>query len=346
MNQAYTPKEHFSADFLDKTAYFILKTQRADGSIPWFEGGMIDPWDHIEAAMGLAVCGHIDAARRAYDWLKHHQNPNGGWYASYYPDPSKNDLRTETNFVAYSATGIWHLYLITKDLEMLSDYWPMISRAMDLVISLQGDYGEIFWSIDPEKGIQRDALVTGCSSIYHSLGSAIKIAKALGQPTESLQETHTALGIALTRHPEAFDRTWESKARFSMDWFYPVLSGAIKGDAAINHINERWDQFIVDQLGCRCVNDEPWVTIAETCELVMALIAIGDHSRASEIYGWIHQFRDTDGAYWTGYVYPDQAIWPEEKTTWTAGAVLLAADALTHKTDAHSLFSEDSPANA
>ena len=341
MNQVYTGKGQFPTDYLDRTADFILNTQAEDGSIPWFKGGMIDPWDHIEAAMGLAVCGHIDAARNAYDWLRRHQNPDGGWYASYHFDASKNDLRTETNFVAYAATGIWHLYLITEDRAMLEQYWPMISRAMNLILSLRGDHGEIFWSIDPEKGIQRDALVTGCSSIYHSLGSAIKISDALGHPSDALQLTRDDLGIALREHPEAFDRTWESKARFSMDWFYPVLSGAIKGDAAIHRLNQRWDQFVVDKLGCRCVNDEPWVTIAETCELVMALNAVGDYSRAIEVFSWIHQFRDDQGAYWTGYVYPDQAIWPEERTTWTAGVVLMAADALAQKTPAHGLFSNN-----
>jgi hypothetical protein len=31
-------------------------------------------------------------------------------------------------------------------------------------------------------------------------------------------------------------------------------------------------------------------------------------------------------------------MWPDEKPTWTAGAILLAADALTEHTAAHSLF--------
>ena len=33
------------------------------------------------------------------------------------------------------------------------------------------------------------------------------------------------LGQALRHKPERFDRTWESKSRYSMDWFYPVLAG-------------------------------------------------------------------------------------------------------------------------
>ena len=35
--------------------------------------------------------------------------------------------------------------------------------------------------------------------------------------------------------------------------------------------------------GVRCVSDQPWVTAAETCELVMALDAIGLHERAHDV---------------------------------------------------------------
>ena len=39
----------------------------------------------------------------------------------------------------------------------------------------------------------------------------------------------------------------------------------------------------------------------------------------------MQHLRDADGSYWTGYVFPDDARWPEERTTWTAAAVLLAS---------------------
>jgi MMP endo-(1,4)-3-O-methyl-alpha-D-mannosidase len=141
------------------------------------------------------------------------------------------------------------------------------------------------------------------------------------------------------RHqPERFDRTWESKSRYSMDWFYPVLSGAISGVDASNRLAARWDEFVEQGLGCRCVVEEPWVTVAESCELVMALLAAGDHARAVEVYSWLHQWRTADGSYWTGYQMVEDLLWPDEKPTWTAGAILLAADALTEHTRAAHLF--------
>jgi hypothetical protein len=70
----------------------------------------------------------------------------------------------------------------------------------------------------------------------------------------------------------------------------------------------------------------------------MALLAAGDHARAVEVYSWLHQWRAADGSYWTGYQWVEDLLWPDEKPTWTAGAILLAADALTHYTAASELF--------
>ena len=72
--------------------------------------------------------------------------------------------------------------------------------------------------------------------------------------------------------------------------------------------------------------------------LVMALLAADDHARAVEVYSWLHQWRTEDGSYWTGYQLVEDLLWPDEKPTWTAGAILLAADALTGHTAAANLF--------
>ena len=41
----------------------------------------------------------------------------------------------------------------------------------------------------------------------------------------------------------------------------------------------------------------------------------------------MQHLRDDDGSYWTGLVFADGKRWPIERTTWTAAAVVLAADA-------------------
>jgi hypothetical protein len=85
---------------------------------------------------------------------------------------------------------------------------------------------------------------------------------------------------------------------------------------------------VVPGLGVRCVSDRPWVTGGESAELALALWAVGESDRAVQILRDIQHLRHQDGGYWTGYVFEDDAVWPEERTTWTAGALLLAVAAL------------------
>jgi hypothetical protein len=65
------------------------------------------------------------------------------------------------------------------------------------------------------------------------------------------------------------------KERWAMDWYYPILGGVVRGGAAEARLASKWDTFVADGRGVRCVSDQPWITAAETCELVMALDAIG-----------------------------------------------------------------------
>jgi hypothetical protein len=340
MSGIYLSPGFFPHDFLRPTVEFILATQESSGEIPWFDGGHSDPWDHVEAAMGLDVGGEHEAAVRAYRWLARTQLADGSWWAGYRGAEVDNGERRETNFVAYFATGVWHHYLITQDPEFLREMWPTVEKAIGFVLSLQTEHGDIHWSVSADGSAREDALLTGCSSIYKSLECAHNIAVTLGQHRPGWLEARARLGEALRNKPERFDRTWESKARYSMDWFYPVLTGVLTKQEARARIAQRWDEFVEEGMGCRCVSDEPWVTVAESCELVMALLAAGDHPRAVQLYSWLHQWRLEDGAYWTGYQFVLDIMWPDEKPTWTAGAIMLAADALTEYSPASKLFRE------
>jgi hypothetical protein len=323
---------------LQSTARYIAGLQLPSGALPWFEGGIVDPWDHVEAIMGLTVGGYAKQARHGFDWLMHTQRADGAWYAAYIDETIADSSRAESNFVAYPATGLWHYYQATSDLDALKLYWPMIRRAMQFVLTLQTADGEIYWAVDARKGISRDALITGCSSIYKSLQCTAAIASALEQdPTPYLSARHR-LGDAIRSKPHLFDRTWESKARYSMDWFYPVLTGVVQGDHAVDRLQARWHEFVETDLGCRCVVEEPWVTVAETCELVMACTGAGQQDLAQELYSNLQRFQVEDGSWWTGYVFKDDLHWPDERPSWTAAAILLAADALYELTPAHHIF--------
>ena len=217
---------------------------------------------------------------------------------------------------------------------------PTLLAAVNFVLSKQTDLGDILWAVEEGKEILDDSLITGSSSIFKSLECASAIFKIFDEPTENLKISMQKLKDSINDNPERYDRTWESKSRYSMDWYYPVLCGVYDKEKSLTQIKSTWAEFVVEGKGCKCVKEEPWVTIAESSELVAALVRIGEISKAKEIFDSLHQWRDSDGLYWTGYVYTDKKFWPIEKPTWTAGAVLLAADAIYKFTPGSELFTK------
>ena len=325
-------------EFYKSSVEYILKVQNQDGSIPWEENKKLDPWDHIEAAMGLSVAGKKEEAESAFLWLKENQLSDGSWYSEYLMS-SPVTKRKETNFSAYIATGLWHYYLIFEDKNFLKFMLPTITKSVNFVTSMQTEQGDIYWASEEDKEILDDSLITGSSSIYKSLECASAIFNLLGESSLQVDISKKNLKNSILNNPERYDRNWESKSRYSMDWYYPILCGIYDDKKSIKDIETKWSKFIVDDMGCKCVEEEPWVTVAESSELVLALVKIGLREEALKIFNSLHQWRDTqDGLYWTGYVYKDKKFWPVEKPTWTAGAVLLAADALYEFTPGSKLF--------
>lgn len=315
-----------------KTAASIAATQEPTGAIPWSVGGHTDPWDHVESAMALTAAGLTRPARAAFEWSRRTQRDDGTW-----PIQLRNgvieDPNSDSNFCAYIATGVWHHVLVTDDRRFAEAMWPVVAKAIDFVLGLQFGTGEIAWASGPS-GIVREALLTGCASIHHSIRCALALADYLGVPQPEWEVAVGRLGHAIAHHRHSF----VAKDRWSMEWYYPVLGGVLRGSQARARVDERWDDFVVPGLGIRCVDDRPWVTGAETCELVIALEAIGDLARAHEQFAAMHHLREDDGSYWTGLVYSDGKRWPVERTTWTGAAVILAADALSSATPGSGIF--------
>jgi hypothetical protein len=321
------------------TVAAISAAQRADGGIPWFRGHHLDPWDHIESAMALDAAGEHDRAEAAYTWLVRHQLPDGSWYAAYHDGDADHptDLGRESNFCAYVAVGAWHHYLSTGDDAFIERVWPTVRRAVEYVLALQRPGGQIGWKREADGTPVNDALLTGSSSVHQALRCALAIAEHHEEPQPDWELATGALGHAIRRHPERF----LDKSRYSMDWYYPVLSGALRGPRALARIEEGWSRFVVPGLGVRCVVPNPWVTGGESAELALALWTIGESDRAVTLLTDIQHLRADDGLYWTGYVYADDAFWPEERTTWTAAALLLAVAALGGDDATAAVFSTD-----
>jgi MMP endo-(1,4)-3-O-methyl-alpha-D-mannosidase len=309
-----------------ETVDAIAATQLPNGNIPWTPGGHTDPWNLVEAAMALDVGGRHDAARAAYDWLAGKQRSDGGWHA-YYVGDEIEDPTLDTNVTCYLATGAWHHHLTTGDTAYLRRQWPTVEAAIDFALEQQRETGEIAWRADdPDDG----ALLTGSSSIHLSLRCAIAIAERLGHDRPDWEISLGTLAIAVAHRPDVF----LDKQRWAMDWYYPILGGVLRGYPAHARVASGWTTFVADGRGTRCVSDRPWITAAETCELVMALDALGADAEARRLFAWVQFLRSEDGGYWTGANFEGEVfhtpgeLYPAEQPSWNSAAVVLAANAL------------------
>jgi hypothetical protein len=118
-----------------------------------------------------------------------------------------------------------------------------------------------------------------------------------------------------------------------------VLTGVVTGEAGRERLAARFERFVDPGHGIRCVNDRPWITVAETCECALAHFAVGETATGEELFSWTAQYRHDDGRYWTGTVYPDGGRFPAgERSTYTAASLVLCADAVACGSPASPLF--------
>jgi hypothetical protein len=328
-----------SARQVDETVDAIASWQLPNGMVPWFPGGHADPWNHVEAAMALALGGRRAEAERAYDWLVGVQRPDGSWHQYYLADGIEQD-KLDANTIAYVAAGAWHHWLLHRDRGFAEALWPVVEKAIDFVLDLQTPRGEILWARHADGTPWSFALLTGSSSMCHSLRCAIALAELLGHERPDWELSAARLADVIAAHvrgdlPDAF----APKHRWAMDWYYPVLAGVLDGEVGARHLDERRSTFLVEGMGVRCVSDRPWVTAAETCECLLAHLAVGQRDVALTLFRWAQGLRADDGHYWTGIVFPELVHFPgDEKTTYTDASIVLAADALSGASPAAGLF--------
>ncbi|QZY30644.1 prenyltransferase [Nocardioides coralli] len=319
------------------TARSIVAAQEPSGAIPWRVGGHTDVWNHVESAMGLVAAGERRAAERAYAWVATVQRHDGSVPMKIVAGEVE-DHSGETNMSAYLAVGVWHHWLVHRDSAFVRRFWPVVRRGLDFVVGLQLPWGGIAWSQEWRDGrpdrVDEEALVAASSSIHHALQAGTALAGLMDDPQPHWELAGGRLAHALRDHRDLF----LDKSEFSMDWYYPVLGGAVRGPAGEELIASRWDAFVVPGLGIRCVSPNPWVTGAETSELVLALDALGDRTRAVALLRDMQHLRRDDGSYWTGLVFPEDVNWPGEQTTYTAAAVILAVDALSGTTSGSTIM--------
>lgn len=320
----------------------IEALQLPDGAIPWVESGVWDPWNHGESAMGLAVAGRAEGVHRALDALAARQEADGGWTGELgagipmdasgerIAPPAVPVTARDTNFAGYAAVTVMRCALALDEPRLMARYFPMVARALDFVMNLQTPHGDVVWRA-PDHGQPLedvDALRAGNSSLFKSFECGLRLAEILEKPRPDWARARASIARALKGTPERFDRTGIDRSSYAMDWYYPVLTGVLTGQEARARLDARWDAFVVADLGCRCVTGEPWVTAAETAELALACLSVGRRDTARALVSELAPMAAPDGGYWMGWQYEIGDVWPKERPSWTAGAVILAADAL------------------
>ena len=327
-----------SLDGMHHLGNFISHLQFNSGAIPSNQDGSYDPWDHLEAVMGLATLGFSHEAILGLQWMKNNQNEDGSWY-NLYKDNQAIEKNKQSNFSTYIAVAVWHNYLLTNDLSLLENFWNSIEKGMVFALSLQNSNGAIAWNIDESGIADEDYLLTGCSSIAKSIECAIAICEILDKSDfkSTLITAHSNLLYSIENPIGIFDLK-KDRSRFSMDWYYPILSGATSKDNFAILIKKIADVFWIPGFGIKCVSTEPWVTVAETSECSIAFKKLGHEKNAKELLLNAAAIVDKNSVPYMGWQLDEKIYWPKEQPSWTSGALILAADANNELTKASNLF--------
>ena len=204
--------------------------QEPSGAIPWTPGEHTDVWNHVEAAMALMVGGQREAAERAYAWVRDDPAPRRLVADEDRRRRGRGPLRRDQ-----------HVGL-RRGRRCGTTGWSRATRRSSAGCgrpcggrstswsSLQLPFGGVAWSQEWHDGapatVNEDALLAGSSSIYHTLRAGVALAELVGEPQVEWELAGGRLGHALREHRDLF----LDKSTFSMDWYYPVLGGAVRGD--------------------------------------------------------------------------------------------------------------------
>ena len=242
---------------------------------------------------------------------------------------------------AYIATGVWHHWRCTWDRGFLDHLWPTVERALDWVLSLRRADGLVLWAVEADGTRPWDyALLTGTSSIQHALRCGRALSDVVGEPRPEWSDAADAM-VAAVVEPARRVRARRSAGR----WTGTTRCSAARstGEAAKARLAEGWDTLRHGGLR-RPLRQRRAVGDGVGDGRVLAGLRRHrrpGHGVATCCAGPAPTAART-ASYWTGLVYDDrgQSVrFPfEEHTSYTAAAVVLAADAIAGASPASALF--------
>ena len=157
---------------------------------------------------------------------------------------------------------------------------------------------------------------------------AIAISKILDlDSNKKWTKAYELLAYSIKNPKGLFDKTID-RSRFSMDWYYPIISGALSDSEKDKYIKKIYKDFYIEGIGVKCVVEEPWVTVAETSEFIVSLVISNEIEEAKKLLIEVMNISDLNDIPYMGWQYEENIFWPEEKPSWTAAALILAADSI------------------
>ena len=317
---------------------WIVQNQFLDGSIPWDEKGKCDAWDHSECLISLAIYKEWEAFDKGVDWFFSNLNSQGLIYSEF-NNQQPTQLNYQSHHAPYIALPLLQRYLIDKNLDHLNKYLPQLTTIFSSLLDFMDADGMYYWSKDDD-GYSDNSLITASMSIAISVQAYTSIIEILDLANEksdydtdlkskSLKDLKTLLDKSFWSNSEIqwnrFDRDGVDRSRFSMDFFYQSLA---RVNLDKDFFKSNLKNFYEQDLGIKCVAEEPWITIAETSECIIATYLNYDKSLAIKMFEDILKFQNPDGIFPTGYQYKLDILWPNEQSTWTNAALIIAANVI------------------
>ena len=275
--------------------------------------------------MALVLGGRIAEAERAYGWLVGLSAPTapGTSTTSTAGDRGGQARRQRRAPTWRPASGTTGCSPMTGASSRRCGRW---SRRPSTSSRPAAARGEILWARHADGTPWRSPCSPARRPCCHSLRCAIASpsCSATSAPTGSCRRPPGP------RHPPPEPDAFAPKHRWAMDWYYPVLGGvrrwatpAAPACRPLGHVRRRGPRRALRQ-------GPPWITVAETCECRWPTSPSASARPPSSCSPGRSSTAPTSTAA-TGRApcTPSEAHFPaDERSTYTAAAVVLSADAL------------------
>ena len=298
----------------------IARCQLGSGMIPWAKGSHADAWNHTEAVMALSIGSRLDEARRGVDWVAGSIGRDGT-ICQFYSGSGVREPRIDLNCCLYTNVGLLAFLVASRDVGYVAEVLPRFDLTTNFVLGYQRSDGSFPWAIDPDLTPKSSSLKAASSAMLISLEAAMVLDELVGRNRPELKEAHEALAGFLGDPGSEF----LDKSEWAMDGYYPVLAGVFDQPGYASALRSFMARFYIEGEGIQAVASSNWITVAETSEVAMAEIRLGNLEAASRLLRDLGPLARPDGGFLTGWVLPERRSFPAgEVSSYSAAAYVIA----------------------